>query len=185
MRNCTPGIIAVLSCLLLSACGGSDKGAPAVDPLTPIPGAGVRDLSDDVLISSMQSMMERGAGPANSRFDYVRIDLDGDGRRDALVHMKAPYQTWCELHGCTMYVMRAGVERFDPVSKVRPVRPPMVVSNETTNGWKDIIIRVDGRWSETRNVALKFDGRDYPVNPERAPKARQTAFNLNGTKVFR
>ncbi|NCC21326.1 MAG: hypothetical protein EOM26_02560 [Alphaproteobacteria bacterium] len=174
----------VLTFLALSACGsGADRSATGTDPLLPFPYEEARDLDDSVLIASLQEIMKARGGPLNSRFDYTRIDLDNDGRKDALVYMKTPFQYWCGQHGCSMFVMRAGLETFELVSEIEPLRPPMIVANDTTNGWRDLIVRIDGRWSKTKDVALQFDGHDYPGNPEQAPTARTIAWN-EGVIVF-
>jgi hypothetical protein len=177
-----------ITCSFLNACSSTPEETclfetDPFDPLLPFPYGEVKDPSDTDLYESVRKLVQFIDGPPNSRFDYTRIDLDGDGQRDALVYMKAPYSHWCGQHGCTLFVMKAGVESFDYVSEVRPIRPPLIVTRNTSNGWKDIMVRVDGRWSKTKDVALKYNGRSYPLNPESQPPARKYAF-VDGIKVF-
>ncbi len=153
------------------------------DPLLPFPYEDAPDIPDTVLYESIQKLVEQANGPANSRFDYTRIDLDGDGRRDALVYLRMPYSHWCGQHGCTLLVLKAGMESFEYVSYVQPIRPPLIVSENRSNGWKDIMVRVDGRWSETKDVALKFDGRVYPSDPAEQPPVLEIA-SIDGIRVF-
>jgi hypothetical protein len=179
----TARLACLLGLLFLAGCGTGKDSAQDRSPLLPFPYEDVQDLSDDVLIESIKSMMQGRNGPQNSRFAYTRIDLDGDNRKDALVFMKTPYRYWCGQYGCTLFVMRAGAEDFDYVAHVTPIRPPFLVGRGTTNGWRDLIVTVDGRWSETKTVALQYDGRSYPRNPEDAPPITQYAA-IDGVKVF-
>ena len=43
-------------------------------------------------------------------YDFRRVDLNGDGKRDALVLFTNPYGYWCGDNGCSMLVMKAEVE---------------------------------------------------------------------------
>lgn len=129
----------------------------------------LRDPDDAVLDRAMRNMLSETKKPQSSRFQYVRVDLDGDGRRDALVLMTAPFETWCDIYGCTLYVMKARNEGFEYISEIRPVRTPLTVGDARTNGWRDLVLRIDGRWSRTHEVALRFDGTAYPAAPEGEP----------------
>lgn len=133
----------------------------------------------------MQTLVEEAGLPTSSRFQYVRTDLDADGLRDALVLMNAPYGTWCDLYGCTLYVMKARADGFDYISQIRPVRTPLLISDTRTQGWRDLVLRIDGRWSQTHDVALRFDGAAYPSAPEAQPPLSEHAVAaLGGQKVF-
>ncbi len=171
--------------MTLCACGSDDgrrASSASGDPLLPFPYKQLQDPDDEVLVQTIQAYMKRTGGPLNSRFEYVRIDLDYDGRRDALVYLVNPYRTWCGIHGCTMLVAKAGGTTFDVISQIRPIRPPLIVSNETSRGWRELIVHVDGRWSETKDVALKYDGRSYPRNPEQLPALQDVPDE--GVRVF-
>lgn len=68
-----------------------------------------------------------------------------------------------------MLVLKANNKDFSVVNTVQRIREPLYISEKTSNGWKDIIIRVSGRWSKTKDVMLEFDGRTYPSDPEKVP----------------
>lgn len=129
----------------------------------------LRDPGDAVLDRAMREMFSGTNMPQSSRFQYVRVDLDDDGRRDALVLMTAPFETWCDIYGCTLYVMKASNDDFESVSEIRPVRTPLTVGESRSHGWRDLILRIDGRWSHSHDVALRFDGMTYPSAPEGEP----------------
>lgn len=179
-RRFSSFFLPALACALLSACAGSEcacRSAPEE--------VFARGPDDGALVAAMQKLMAQTGAPASSRFEYVRVDLDDDGMRDALVLMDAPYGTWCDLYGCTLFVMKAEGESFAYVSEVRPVRVPFTVSETRTNGWADLVVRIDGRWSRTHEVALRFDGKSYPPAPEGLePLPEYTLAALRGQKVF-
>ncbi|MBU0859748.1 MAG: hypothetical protein KJ667_07405 [Alphaproteobacteria bacterium] len=173
-------------CLLLAACGGGKPELAAV-PLLPMPVSAVpHDPNNDQLMTAIAGYVATAQGPANSQYEFTRIDLDGDGRREGLVMMKNPHQFWCGIYGCRMAVFRAHNEGFSMLTEISPVRGPLTVSDTRTNGWRDLMILVDGRtgW-ERKQVALQFDGSAYPSQPAFLPAAY--AANMitgNGVRIF-
>ncbi|MFN3701371.1 MAG: hypothetical protein ACK4VI_07610 [Alphaproteobacteria bacterium] len=160
------GMIAGLCAMLLAGCGSSKTEYALKEPLTPLPSP-VIDPPDHLLAGSVKAVLKDKGKPLHSEFEFQRIDLNNDGRRDALVLFKTPYGYWCGQHGCTMYVMQAHNDHFSFVSAMDPVRAPVYSSNSQTNGWRDIIVRVSGRVDRAKDVAVKFDGETYyPMNPE-------------------
>lgn len=154
----------LLAVFLTSCAMQSDIQKPEA-PLLPGPPP-VIDPDDFVLKESILDIMRQTGGPLNSGYTFVRHDLDNDGRRDALVLFRTPYGFWCGTHGCTMLVMKAHNDIFTLTSTIQTVRPPVYVSSYETNGWKNIILRVSGRSTKAKNVAMTFDGTSYPPYPD-------------------
>jgi hypothetical protein len=152
-----------ISSALLAACGGGKVSGG----LTPMPA--VDEPSDAQLAQSVQDFMRNGGGPVSSAYRHERIDLNGDGKGDALVILKNPYGYWCGMYGCTMLIMKAKKDSFDLVNAVQTVREPLYVMNSTTDGWRNIVIHVSGRWTQTKDVILRYDGDKYPTNPSELP----------------
>lgn len=182
-------------CVLLSSCGSSgfDENKTIVlqtdpsRPLLPFPYDNRKDLSDEKLFEALEKAIARQDGPPNSRFDYVRVDINGNGYRDALVYLKIPYRHWCGQHGCTMFVMQAGMSSFEHIAEITPIRPPVIISPQKTNHWNDLVIHVDGRWSETKDVALKYTGITYPSDPAiepAIPENEHFSYISGGIKAF-
>lgn len=174
---------ALMALLFLSACAGG----PGMDddgPLTPMPGYMPQDPEDHVLDEAVQTYLAKAGGPASSRYDFTRVDLDGDQRRDALVMMKAPHHYWCDMNGCSIVVFHAADNSFSPVSEIFPVRGPMYVSEDVTQGWRDLIIRVSGQsYARAKDVALNFDGTAYPRNPFFQPAVHLSQAD-HGQRIF-
>ena len=172
----------ILPLLLLSGCAGEEREDPRLSLTVPsVP----TDPDDAALDHAMRAKFSEAGMPQSSRFQYVRVDLDGDGRRDALVLMTAPFGTWCDLYGCTLYVMKASNDDFSFISEIRPVRTPLRVGDTRTHGWRDLIARIDGRWSRSHDVALRFDGAGYPAAPEDEPPLPEyVVAEVGGINVF-
>jgi hypothetical protein len=147
----------------------------------------VVDPSDEVMRASLVSYLKAHNEPVSSQYEYVRKDLTGDGRRDAIVMLESPFYSWCNLNGCKMLVFKASDKSFAPIAEIAPVRGPLLVSESRTNGWRDLVIRISGRDDlETKNVDLKFDGRTYPPQPDMLPAmpAELAMADINGTQIF-
>lgn len=162
--------IALLGVSLTSACASAPPPAdpPLLTMLTPMPTKPI-DPTTEQMQAAITRVLKNSQAPAFAKYQYHRYDLDGDGRRDAIVLLQNPYKYWCNIHGCTLLVMKASDNDFRLVSKIQPIRAPFYVSPLKTNGWHDLIVRVSGRWDKTKNVAMKFDGYKYPYNPESLP----------------
>ena len=91
------------------------------------------------------------------------VDLNEDGFTDALVVLTGFY--WCGTGGCTMLVFQGKDKAFEFVSRSTLVSPPVTVSETKTNGWRDLVITVSGGGMPAKKVAMKFDGKKYPLNP--------------------
>lgn len=175
-------LISALFCALLTFSCSQGPHDPQVETFTPLSFEPV-DPDDTVLLMAVRRFLEQTGAPVASRFEYARIDLNDDGRRDALVLFQTPYGFWCATHGCTMLILRAHDDDFSIINSVQPVREPLYVSNLKTNGWKDMVTRVAGRSFESKDVALKFNGQTYPSNPAILPPYNRD-HRLNYVRVF-
>lgn len=156
------------------------EAAPAADPNLII------DPDSNLFMAAVQDYLASRGAPANSRYEFTRIDLDQDGRRDGIVIMKSPHQYWCSMEGCAMVVFKAANDSFSLVSQVSPVRGPLVVSASETNGWRDMLLRVSGRsWEPSRNVILRYDGHGYPATPDYGPSLQIASItDVQGVRIF-
>ncbi len=179
-----PGTRLFLAFFAILALAGCASTVPENDPLTPFPEAAL-DPDDEVLASAVQEFLLTTEAPNASHYEYSRTDLDNDGRRDALVLLNNPYGYWCGQHGCTMLVLRAHNNSFELVNAVQPIRTPLYISDSQTNGWKDLIVRVSGRQSEAKDVAMQYNGERYPLSPDGLPPYEQLAMNEGlGLRIF-
>jgi hypothetical protein len=174
-------VVILTTALLLAACshGGCCNQSAALTPL-----ADPVDPDDSVMRDAVTAFLTEQGAPISSMYEYQRVDLDGDKRRDALVLFKNPYGFWCGTHGCTMLIMKASDDSFELVNAIQPVRAPLYVSDQQTNGWRDIIVRVTGRkFDDSKDALMAFDGTQYPDNPDLQPSAFYLAENT-AQRVF-
>lgn len=194
MKKLSPLLAALLLTIPLSACstaGNNEAQVSAISPaaggpLLPLPDqATVHDPDNGIFMDSVSTWLNQIGAPANSHYEFTRVDLDNDGRREGLILLQSPHQKWCMEYGCTMYIFRAHDDGFSYLSEISPVRGPLVVSEAQTNGWRDIIAYVSGRESwHAKNVALKFNGQTYPQQPEILPATTVSMLDGHGIKIF-
>lgn len=159
----TLSLFLCLLCLFLSACGG---GAQKTN-ITPLPDS--NDPKDEKLFEAIAKFLSVREAPPYSGYDFVRVDLDGDGLREGIVLFKLPHTYWCGWDGCGMAIFRAKNKDFTPMSVINSVRGPIYVSATGNKGWRDIIIRVSGTNMRDKNVLMQFNGLTYPSSPLLAP----------------
>jgi hypothetical protein len=106
---------------------------------------------------------------AGVRYLYNVIDLDGDGRFEVVVYLTGA--STCGTGGCTMMILKAaGSGAYAVISRHTVINNPILVSNTTTNGWRDLVVYVAGGGAKPSYRILKFDGSTYPSNPSMAPE---------------
>ncbi|HOO82720.1 MAG TPA: hypothetical protein PK513_09470 [Alphaproteobacteria bacterium] len=127
------------------------------------------DPDDAILRESVSYFLENSEAPSASTYDFERIDLNEDGRRDALILFKTPYGYWCGTHGCTMLILRAHNNHFSLVNDIQPIREPVYISPAKSHGWKNLLVRVSGRWDKAKNVVMAYNGEKYPNDPSNLP----------------
>jgi hypothetical protein len=116
-----------------------------------------------------------------TRYYYDRIDLNGDGNSEALVYLSGSYT--CGSGGCMMLVLTPSGQRYDMVSQMTLVRAPIIVSDEKSAGWKDLVLEVSGGGAQKHYARMQFDGGAYPGNPSTAPEVAPNT-TINGTAVM-
>jgi hypothetical protein len=101
------------------------------------------------------------------RYLYNQIDLNGDGLKETLVYLVG--QSTCGSGGCTLLVFTSTEAGFELVSKHTVINNPIVVSNQKTKGWRDLIVYQSGGGAQSGYRVLRFNGKTYPSNPSTAP----------------
>ncbi len=109
----------------------------------------------------------RAAGPLS--YAYNRIDLSGDRQDELVATVIGPYT--CGTGGCNAYVFQnvTQVRGLRLVSQMSLFKPPLVVSDQRHNGWRDLISRVRIDAGHGYYARLPFNGRSYPSNPSTPP----------------
>ncbi len=171
-------LISVVS-LFLYGCGSTQDSSG----LTPLPKS--NDPKDEVLFEAAAKYIASQNAPTHSAYDFERIDLNGDGLRDAIILFKLPHRHWCGWDGCGMVVFKASRKDFAPLSAISGVRGPIYVSQVTHKGWRDIIIRTSGTNLRDKNVLMRFNGTGYPNSPMLAPTLKAKLSDMPTERFFR
>lgn len=83
-----------------------------------------------------------------------------------------------------MAVFDGSGDEFELQSEIRNVRGPLVVAENSTNGWRDIIVRVTGTHMSDKNVVLQFENGTYPENPAGLTDIAQAMTEIPGKRLF-
>ncbi|MBW4422326.1 MAG: hypothetical protein KME13_24460 [Myxacorys californica WJT36-NPBG1] len=125
---------------------------------------------------------ELSGNVAGVRYLYNSIDLDGDGRSEAIAYLTG--SSVCGTGGCTMMIFKGtGSGSYKRISRHTLVNNPIVVSNKKTKGWRDLVLFVAGGGAKPSYHSLKFNGSTYPSNPSTAPMLPQRTI-VTGTAVI-
>ncbi|WP_251862364.1 tetratricopeptide repeat protein [Clostridium sp. Marseille-Q2269] len=111
----------------------------------------------------------------NIRYYYNKIDLNGDGTKEVFAYLVGPIV--CGTGGCSAAIFKDENGEYKLLTKFTLVNNPIIISNNKTNGYKDIIMNVYGGGVESFFALLKYNGTKYPSNPSTQPKVQP------GTKV--
>jgi Putative peptidoglycan binding domain/Bacterial SH3 domain len=71
----------------------------------------------------------------------------------------------CGTGGCTMMVVQETPQGYQLISRIASVQGPLVVSNQKTNGYPDLIVYTAGGGIPAAYRRLRFNGKGYPTSP--------------------
>lgn len=102
-------------------------------------------------------------------------DLNGDGLKEAIVHLKSP--EFCGSGGCDTHVYQLDIVNnkltYQPISRIVLSKTPIYVLDNKTNGWYDIAVHISGGGMTPQAVALKFHKQVHTVKNQ--PKTHDNA----------
>lgn len=121
--------------------------------------------SEDTLKQFLEDYLRPGPGEDNVvRYIDAAKDLNGDGRPEAIVHVRG--RAWCGSGGCVTLILTPKDGTYRVVASIPITRPPIRVLNRVSNGWAHIGVWVSGGGiTPGYEAELPFDGSTYPKNP--------------------
>lgn len=115
------------------------------------------------------------------RYFYTFDDLNQDGMDEAIAYLVGPYT--CGTGGCTVLIFDVnGSEDYTLNSRITVARNPIVVTENQTDGWRDLVIPVSGGGAPSGYHMIQWTGSSYASNPSVAPE--WTASTLTGTALI-
>ncbi|WEK46628.1 MAG: hypothetical protein P0Y56_16725 [Candidatus Andeanibacterium colombiense] len=138
--------------------------------------AGARPAKEDEQFRSWLVHWMSGkdwADDPNTIYGYALADLNGDGRREALVWTSA--RGICGTGGCRLAVFERGKAGWQPVSGTAATRLPIRILASRTRRWNDLgVVEAGGGIREPYEGRLRFDGKHYDVGWTAAKVAKGT-----------
>lgn len=113
-----------------------------------------KSLVDSILKADLASM-----DSSARKFVFSEMDLNADGQNEIFVGFTGGY--FCGSGGCTIMLLDS---EGHAITQFTVSEYPVIVDNNKTNGWSDLIINSNGK-----NHLMKFDGKKYPSNPSVQP----------------
>lgn len=101
------------------------------------------------------------------RYYYNRIDVNSDNKKEVFVFLVG--RMICGSGGCNALLFENDNGEYNLISKFSLVNNPVIISENKTNGWNDIVIPVAGGGIKPFFAQMKFDGKKYPLNPSVQP----------------
>lgn len=120
--------------------------------------------------AALAPLLEKLLGdlPGPIHYFAAQVDLDDDRRPEWIVHLAGP--SVCGTGGCDTLVLKESKRGLALVSRISVTRPPIVIAETGTAGWRDLIVHVRGGGIlPGHDARLRYDGRTYPTNPTVAP----------------
>lgn len=122
-----------------------------------------------------------GAG-GETRYFYNRIDLNSDNSPETIVYLVG--RTACEAGGCTTLIFQSDRgSQYRLVSQMNQINQPIIVSDNRSNRWKDLVTYVAGGGTQSGYRLLRYDGRSYPSTPSAQPGLANPT-SVRGTAVI-
>ncbi|MGG7143831.1 hypothetical protein ACQPVP_10230 [Clostridium nigeriense] len=116
----------------------------------------------------------------NLRYLYNRIKLKDSNKYQILVYLEGP--KFCTENGGTLVVIEEKNNSYIITSRIRNIINPIIVSENISNGYKDLIVKVINRGKEELRV-LKYNGNSYPINPLKEEKLKKNS-KVRGVSVI-
>ena len=102
---------------------------------------------------------------SEARYGYGRVDLNGDGTEEVLAILMG--SIFCGTGGCNLLLLREE-DGYTVINTFPISRLPIIVSDQKTAGWSDLLRPEYGGGVERSYVKHVFDGSRY-VQAERLP----------------
>jgi hypothetical protein len=131
-----------------------------------LPAFGQDEKPSPQLEARLHEVFRDAAGPIH--YFSKQVDLGGDGGLEFVVHVAGPMV--CGSGGCSTLVFTPGKQGLELLAAIAVTRPPIIVAESATNGWRDLVVRVSGGGIlPGYDARLRFDGSTYPKNPTVEP----------------
>jgi peptidoglycan hydrolase-like protein with peptidoglycan-binding domain len=143
---------------------------PFILPLPAVAGVTLR-MRPRPWLMEIEPMIEAGIRSAltlsfRDRVRYLFQSLDQNGMGPMGVMLVYLYGgPVCGSGGCTLLVLEMTDKGYRVMSRIPTVQQPVIISEQRTNGYPDLIVYTAGGRLAPAYRRLRFNGIDYPNNP--------------------
>ena len=129
-------------------------------------GCAATEVPPGELVERLLDYLKDQPGPIH--FFAAQADLNQDERPEWIVHVAGP--AVCGTGGCDTLVFATTQHELRLVTRITVSRPPIVVAETSTHGWRDLIVRASGGGLlPGHDARLRYNGRTYAPNPTAHP----------------
>lgn len=112
-------------------------------------------------------LAQRFAGDGEVSVATAPVDLNGDGVDEIVAYVSGPML--CGTGGCNTLVLQPEGAGFAVRMDASVSKLPVTVLDSSSNGWRDIGVRIGGGGGDSGHAVMRFDGTAYPSNPTVPP----------------
>lgn len=123
---------------------------------------------------------ERAAG-SEAQHVVERIDLNRDGRDDALVLLRS--RRYCSARGCALLIFERVGDAYELHSRLLLGRTPLIATESHTGGWRDLVAPMTSPTAGMRLMMVKHTAAGYPDDPAQLAGVAPTR-EVNGRVLF-
>ncbi|MCA1059948.1 hypothetical protein LCL96_13505 [Rossellomorea aquimaris] len=124
-------------------------------------------VPDPKLEEAFSKALNLKRGEDHVQYYYNHVDLNDDQQPETFVYVVGfPV---CGSGGCSGALFTKENNEYKLMTVFSLVRSPIIIQNEKTNGWKNIIMYVSGGGIKGGYKQLLFNGKTYPSNPSVQP----------------
>lgn len=123
--------------------------------------------------------LERGRDRVS--YYYNKIDLNGDGNDEIFVFLVGPAVSGSG--GGSAIILQSDGDKYKVISNFTLVNTPVIVSEDKSSDWNNLIMYVRGGGVESFYSEMKHDGKKYPLNPSVQPKIEEGT-KIKGTAII-
>lgn len=110
----------------------------------------------------------------NDRYIYFQEDLNDDKKDEILVFLWG--DNYSGTGGGTLMIFN---NKYDLISRSTVVNLPIIISKNKTNGYKDIMVKVEGGGVNKGFYSLlKYENKKYPLNASMQEKVNLDKKNI-------
>jgi hypothetical protein len=126
----------------------------------------------------------RDGNDDNLVYGYAFVDLDGDGRREAIVWARGASR--CGSGGCDLEIFVRGKSGWRLRSFTSVTRPPIKLLKSRTHGWRDLAaLEAGGGIVRPYEARLRFNGKDYEIESPADWTGREPPPPIQGRDIIR